>query len=178
MMGTAIASDLTAAGKTGVALNAIYDFWTPSRHYQAFHGGMRLLTESASARHKRGSLVRADRRSIHSGWLSAISRSRPGAAASPSAPKVVEITGTEGVVTIPLMWLPPRRATWVVQRDEREPQEHAVEGADQIVEMLDDFSGAVLRGEPVHPNPSEAVRTMKVLDALARSAREEREVAV
>jgi hypothetical protein len=50
MMGTAIASDLTAAGKTGVALNAIYDFWTPSRHYQAFHGGMRLLTESASAR--------------------------------------------------------------------------------------------------------------------------------
>ncbi len=50
MMGTAIASDLTAAGKTGIALNAIYDFWTPSRHYQAFHGGMRLLTESASAR--------------------------------------------------------------------------------------------------------------------------------
>jgi hypothetical protein len=50
MMGTAIASDLTAAGKSGVALNAIYDFWTPSRHYQAFHGGLRLLTESASAR--------------------------------------------------------------------------------------------------------------------------------
>jgi hypothetical protein len=50
MMGTAMASDLTAAGKTGIALNAIYDFWTPSRHYQAFHGGMRLLTESASAR--------------------------------------------------------------------------------------------------------------------------------
>jgi len=50
MMGTAMASDLTAAGKTGIAINAIYDFWTPSRHYQAFHGGMRLLTESASAR--------------------------------------------------------------------------------------------------------------------------------
>ncbi|SRR5579883_985167 len=50
MIGTAIASDLTAAGKTGIALNAIYDFWTPSRHYQAFHGGMRILTESASAR--------------------------------------------------------------------------------------------------------------------------------
>ncbi len=28
----------------------MYDFWTPSRHYQAFHGGLRLLTESASAR--------------------------------------------------------------------------------------------------------------------------------
>lgn len=50
MMGTSMASDLTAAGKTGIAINAIYDFWTPSRHYQAFHGGMRILTESASAR--------------------------------------------------------------------------------------------------------------------------------
>jgi hypothetical protein len=50
MYGTAMAADLTAAGKTGVAIHGVYDFWTPSRHYQAFHGGLRLLTESASAR--------------------------------------------------------------------------------------------------------------------------------
>jgi len=50
MIGTAMAADLTAAGQTGVAIHAMYDFWTPSRHYQAFHGGMRLLTESASAK--------------------------------------------------------------------------------------------------------------------------------
>jgi hypothetical protein len=50
MYGTAIASDLTAAGKTGIAIHAIYDFWTPSRHYQAFHGGLRILTEAASVR--------------------------------------------------------------------------------------------------------------------------------
>lgn len=50
MIGTSMAMDLTAAGKTGVAINASYDFWTPGRHYQAFHGGMRILTESASAR--------------------------------------------------------------------------------------------------------------------------------
>jgi hypothetical protein len=49
-LGTAMALDLTAAGKPGIAVNASYDFWTPSRHYQAFHGGMRILTESASAR--------------------------------------------------------------------------------------------------------------------------------
>ncbi len=48
--GSGMASDLTAAGKTGVAINAIYDFWSPARHYQAYHGGMRLLSESASAR--------------------------------------------------------------------------------------------------------------------------------
>ena len=50
MMGTAMAADLTAAGKTGVAIHGVYDFWTPSRHYMAFHAGLRLLTESASAR--------------------------------------------------------------------------------------------------------------------------------
>jgi len=48
--GTAIASSLTAAGKTGVVIHGVYDFWTPSRHYQAFHAGLRILTESASAR--------------------------------------------------------------------------------------------------------------------------------
>ncbi len=50
MIGTSMASDLTAAGKTGISINSTYDFWTPSRHYQAFHGGLRILTESASAR--------------------------------------------------------------------------------------------------------------------------------
>ncbi|HEV2688548.1 MAG TPA: M14 metallopeptidase family protein, partial [Bryobacteraceae bacterium] len=49
-IGTGVAVDLTAAGKKGVVVNALYDFWTPSRHYQAYHAGMRILTESASAR--------------------------------------------------------------------------------------------------------------------------------
>ena len=50
MIGTGIATDLYAAGKTGVALNGVYDFWSPARQYQAYHGGARILTESASAR--------------------------------------------------------------------------------------------------------------------------------
>jgi hypothetical protein len=50
MIGTSMASDMTAAGKTGISIHASYDFWTPSRHYQAFHGGLRILTESASAK--------------------------------------------------------------------------------------------------------------------------------
>jgi Zinc carboxypeptidase len=48
-MGAGMAADLTAAGKQGVAINALYDFWNPSRHYQAYHGGLRILSESASA---------------------------------------------------------------------------------------------------------------------------------
>jgi hypothetical protein len=48
-IGVGMAADLTAAGRKGVAINAMYDFWTPSRHYQAYHGGLRILSESASA---------------------------------------------------------------------------------------------------------------------------------
>ena len=51
LFGMAMASDLTAAGKKGVAVNAIYDYFTPARHYQSYHGGMRLLSESASVRY-------------------------------------------------------------------------------------------------------------------------------
>lgn len=48
--GTAMAMDLTAAGKTGVLVNGIYDYYSPARHYQSYHGALRLLSESASAR--------------------------------------------------------------------------------------------------------------------------------
>jgi hypothetical protein len=49
-VGAGMAADLTSAGKPGVAINAMYDFWTPARHYQAYHGGLRILSESASAK--------------------------------------------------------------------------------------------------------------------------------
>lgn len=49
-LGAGMAADMTAAGLKGIAINAMYDFWTPARHYQSYHGGMRILSESASAR--------------------------------------------------------------------------------------------------------------------------------
>jgi hypothetical protein len=60
MLGTSMAAALGTAGKKGVAVNAMYDFWTPGRHYQAYHGGLRILTESASARLASPIQVRAD----------------------------------------------------------------------------------------------------------------------
>jgi hypothetical protein len=48
-LGLAVASDLTAAGKKGVVTNALYDFWAPARQYIAYHGGIRILSEAASA---------------------------------------------------------------------------------------------------------------------------------
>jgi hypothetical protein len=48
-IGLGIAADLTAAGKKGVVTNALYDFWAPARQYMAYHGGIRILSEAASA---------------------------------------------------------------------------------------------------------------------------------
>ena len=49
-IGTYIAARLTAEGKVGVAVNAMYDGFSPARQYPVNHGGVRILTECASAR--------------------------------------------------------------------------------------------------------------------------------
>ena len=66
MVGMTIAADLTAAGRKGVAVNAMYDLWTPARHYQSYHGGMRILSESASVRIASPVKIRADQLSTTS----------------------------------------------------------------------------------------------------------------
>jgi D-xylose 1-dehydrogenase (NADP+, D-xylono-1,5-lactone-forming) len=88
----------------------------------------------------------------------------------------LEIAGTEGVVSIPEMWQPPGRARYIVQLKGGPVEEIAVEGEDQVLHMLEDFSAAVLDGQPVSPPSEEAVRTLRVVDALAESAREGRVV--
>ncbi len=49
-IGTAIAWEMYGEGKTGIVVNAIFDAWTPARAYQHYHAGVRILTETASAR--------------------------------------------------------------------------------------------------------------------------------
>ncbi|HXO85450.1 MAG TPA: M14 metallopeptidase family protein, partial [Gemmatimonadales bacterium] len=49
VLGTAMAWELAGQGKTGISINATYDAWTPARAYQHYHGGVRILSETASA---------------------------------------------------------------------------------------------------------------------------------
>jgi predicted dehydrogenase len=90
----------------------------------------------------------------------------------------LEVTGTQGIVRVHDLWLPAPRAAFTIEKKGTAPEEVAVEGADQVVSMIDNFSKAILERTPVRPDPEEAVRTLRVLDALARSAQEEHEMDV
>jgi D-xylose 1-dehydrogenase (NADP+, D-xylono-1,5-lactone-forming) len=90
----------------------------------------------------------------------------------------LEIAATEGVVSIPEMWQPSKHASYLLQPKGQPAKELGVEGEDQIHHMIENFSRAALESQPVSPPPEEAVRTLKVLDALAQSAREGRLVSV
>jgi hypothetical protein len=48
-LGTAMAWELGGQGKSGISINSTYDAWTPARAYQHYHGGVRILSETASA---------------------------------------------------------------------------------------------------------------------------------
>jgi hypothetical protein len=48
-LGMRTAHDVASTGKTGVLTHGVYDFWSPLRDYISLRGGLRILTESASA---------------------------------------------------------------------------------------------------------------------------------
>lgn len=49
-LGNYMAGDLRKKGFEGITTNTTYDAWTPARAYSHYHGGVRILSETASAR--------------------------------------------------------------------------------------------------------------------------------
>lgn len=90
----------------------------------------------------------------------------------------MEITGTEGTIRVPNMWVPPERASFELVREDRPVEEISISGYNQIVCMLDNFAAAVREGRDAKPSPEEGVKTLRVLDALANSARDGQEIEV
>jgi D-xylose 1-dehydrogenase (NADP+, D-xylono-1,5-lactone-forming) len=90
----------------------------------------------------------------------------------------LEIVGETGTITIPEMWVPRSKLAEFTRRDQQDKCTGEGAPGDQIQCMLEAFSQYVLDDRPVQPEPEEAVKTLRVLDALARSAREGRAVEV
>ena len=49
-LGNFMANDLRKKGLQGITTNTTYDAWTPARAYSHYHGGVRILSETASAK--------------------------------------------------------------------------------------------------------------------------------
>src|SRR6266436_70245 len=49
-LGNYIAKEMRGAGFKGITNNSTYDAWSPSRAYSHYHGGVRILSETASCR--------------------------------------------------------------------------------------------------------------------------------
>lgn len=49
-LGNWMARELRADGFQGITTNSTYDAWTPARAYSHYHGGVRILSETASAK--------------------------------------------------------------------------------------------------------------------------------
>lgn len=49
-LGNYIAADLRSHGFQGITTDSTYDAWTPSRAYSHYHGGVRILSETASCK--------------------------------------------------------------------------------------------------------------------------------
>ena len=62
--------------------------------------------------------------------------------------------------------------------EEKTSESILVDGHCQMQCMLENFASYVLEDKPVSPDPSEAVKTLAVLDALLKSAKEGRVVEV
>src|SRR5256714_485689 len=67
-LGNYLAKEMRAAGFKGITTNSTYDAWSPSRAYSHYHGGVRILQETASCRLATPITVRFDQLQSREGY--------------------------------------------------------------------------------------------------------------
>ena len=67
-LGSFMAREMRAQGFKGITTNSTYDAWTPARAYSHYHGGVRILSETASARIASPITVRFDQLRSREGY--------------------------------------------------------------------------------------------------------------
>jgi predicted dehydrogenase len=91
------------------------------------------------------------------------------------------IMGTQGAIELPQdAFIPWEKDAWFRLRgvNEQEGRVEVIPGVDEYQLMVEHFGDAVLENESLEFAPEESVNNMRVLDALARAAREGNQVAV
>ncbi|HEY5884912.1 MAG TPA: M14 family zinc carboxypeptidase [Pyrinomonadaceae bacterium] len=67
-LGNWMAAEMRRAGFQGITTGSTYDAWTPARAYSHYHGGVRILSETASARIASPITVRFDQLRAREGY--------------------------------------------------------------------------------------------------------------
>lgn len=83
----------------------------------------------------------------------------------------LEVVGTRGAIELPNAYL-PGDAPEIHLRAGTAMERISVAAADQYAEMVDHFARSVITGQPLAPPAESGLANMRVLDAIARAARD------
>ena len=90
----------------------------------------------------------------------------------------IEVVGDAGKIEIPKPWLPGLDPASVFVTDKNGTEELKTEGVDQYRLMVEHFNDCIRNNHPPVRGPEDALENMRVLEALRRSAKEHRRVAL
>jgi predicted dehydrogenase len=81
-----------------------------------------------------------------------------------------QVVGTEGMLDVPVAFLPGTNDTIIRQQQGRDEIVHTIAGDDEYRLMVEHFADCVLHDQPLRYPPSEAAANMRVIEALHHSA--------
>lgn len=81
-----------------------------------------------------------------------------------------QIVGTEGVLDVPVAFLPGTTDTTIRQQQGRNETLHQIAGVDEYRLMVEYFASCVLNDQPLRYRAADAAANMRVIGALYRSA--------